>query len=60
MIARWDFIVAFGLATAVHLAGLGYHAANSGFEGAGAEGRAVESRAGLYQERLGSLAAASR
>lgn len=41
MIAHWDFIVAFGLATGIHLAGLGYHAANGGFEGAGAEGRAA-------------------
>jgi len=40
MIARWDIIVAFGLATGVHVAGLGYYAATGGFEGSGAEGRA--------------------
>lgn len=41
MIARLDFLVAFGLAAGVHMAGFGYFAATGGFEGAGAEGRAA-------------------
>ncbi|NNJ69428.1 MAG: hypothetical protein HKP54_15495, partial [Boseongicola sp.] len=41
MIGRLDFLVAFGLAAGVHVAGFGYFAATDGFEGAGTEGRAA-------------------
>lgn len=41
MMGRLDFLVAFGLAAGVHVAGFGYFAATGGFEGVGAEGRAA-------------------
>lgn len=41
MMGRLDFLVAFGLAAGVHVAGFGYIAATGGFEGAGDEGRAA-------------------
>ena len=41
MIARWDFAVMFAVAAGVHVAGFGYYASTGGFEGAGADGRAV-------------------
>ena len=41
MMGRLDFVLAFGLATGVHVAGLGYFAASGGFEGSGSEGQAA-------------------
>ncbi len=41
MMGRLDFLVAFGLAAGVHVAGFGYFAATGEFEGTGAEGRAA-------------------